>query len=185
MKLRGRHRPVHFRPDEEFADVRVGFEQHGRREQNIVNPNDALFVQLHVVDKRRPAVQREIQRVVQVVIQVRPGADEEVDQPALHHLDDAAAEACGCEGTGNRQRNRRIVLGQQHLVAEDAARLAEPRGVERLESFVDQMVNVGAAARAVVANRLSGEVLLACFARRSGRAVRHKTWRARLCTARG
>ena len=44
---------------------------------------------------------------------------------------------------------------QQHLVGEDAARLAEPRGVERLESLVDQVMDVGAAAGPVVANRLA------------------------------
>ena len=118
-------------------------------------------------------MQREVQRVVQVVIEVRARADEKVDESALHHLDDAAPEARGGERAGNRQGDRGVVLGQQHLVGEDAARFAEPRGVERLKSFVDQMTNVGAAPWTVVADRLAGEVLLACFARGSGRAVRH------------
>jgi hypothetical protein len=74
--------------------MRVGFEQHGRREQNIVKSNDALFARSTSLTKRRPAVQREIQRVVQSD-EVRAGADKEVDEPALHHLDDAAAETAG------------------------------------------------------------------------------------------
>jgi hypothetical protein len=117
---------------------------------------------------------------MRVVIQVRAGADDEVDQPSLHQLDDAAAETGRRQRAGDRQRNRRIVLRRQHLVREDVARFAEPSRVERLESLVDEVVDVGAPAGTVIANRLAGEVVLTCLARRSGRAVRHKAWRAAL-----
>ena len=100
-------------------------------------------------------MQREVQRVVQIVIEVGAGADDEVDQPALHQLHDAAAEPGRRHRAGDRQRNRRVVLGQQHLVGEDAAGFAEPCGVERLKSFVDEVPDVGAAARPVVADRLA------------------------------
>ena len=53
--------------------------------------NHAVLVQLDVVNKRRAAVQGEVQRVVQIVVQVRAGTDHEIDQPALHQLHDAAA----------------------------------------------------------------------------------------------
>ena len=72
------------------------------------------------------------------------------------------------------KRDRRVVLRQQHLVGEDAARLAQPRGVERLKALVDQMPDVGAAARAVVADRLAGQVIRAGFLRRSGRTIGHR-----------
>jgi hypothetical protein len=49
------------------------------------------------------------------------------------------------------------VLFRQHLVAEDAAGLAEPRRVERLKSFVDELLDVLAAARAVIIDGLAGE----------------------------
>ena len=125
--------------------------------QHVVDADDAFLVQLDVVEERRAAVQREVQRVVQVVIEVRAGGDDEVDQPALHHLDDAAAEAGRRQRAGDRQPDRRVVLRRQHLVGEDLARLAEPRGVERLESLVDQLPDLGAAVRPVVADRLAGE----------------------------
>ena len=94
-----------------------------RREQHVVDPDDALLVQLHIVQERRAAVQREIQRVVQVVIQVRAGADDEIDEAALHQLDDASAETGGGQGAGHGQADRRVVLGRQHLVGKDVAGL--------------------------------------------------------------
>jgi hypothetical protein len=42
------------------------------------------------------------------------------------------------------------VFRQQHLVGEDAARFADPGGVERLEPFFDQSPDLGAAAGPVV-----------------------------------
>ena len=48
-------------------------------------------------------MEREVQRVVQVVIEVRAGADHEVDEAAVHQLDDAAAEARGRERAGDRR----------------------------------------------------------------------------------
>ena len=62
---------------------------------------DPLLVQLHVVQKRRAAVKGEVQRVVEVVIQVRAGADHEIDQPAVHELDDAATQSGRCESTSD------------------------------------------------------------------------------------
>ena len=56
-------------------------------------------------------MQCELQRVVKVVIQVRAGRDDEVDEPAIHHLDDATADARGRHRAGDRQADRRIVLG--------------------------------------------------------------------------
>src|SRR6185503_3338670 len=72
---------------------------------------------------------------------------------------DAAAEACRRHRAGDGERDRGVVLGQQHLVREDAAGLAEAGGIERLEPFVDEMPDVGAAARTVVADGLSTQVL--------------------------
>ena len=90
-------------------------------------------------------MQREIQRVVQVVIQVRAGTDDEIHQPAIHHLDHAAADAGRRHGTGDRQANRRVFLGIEHLVGEDAAGLGQSRGVERLKAFIDQVADFLAA----------------------------------------
>ncbi len=111
---------------------------------------------------------------MEVVIEVRAGADDEVDEPALHHLDDAAPKACRSQRARDGEPDGRVVLGQEHPVGEDPARLAQARGVERLESFVDQVVNVGASTRTVVADWLSRQVLLAGLARGTGRAVGHR-----------
>ena len=167
MELRRRDRLVQPGADDEVADVGVGLEQHGRRKQDVVDADDAFLVQLDVVDERRAAVQREVQRVVQVVIEVRAGRDDEVDEAAIHHLDDAAAEAGRRHRAGDRQPDRRVVLRREHLVGEDLARLRQAAGVERLKPVVDQPRIVGAALRPVVANRFAGEELSLGSARAS------------------
>ena len=96
-------------------------------------------------------MQREVQGVVQVVIEVRARADQEVHQPAFHQLDDAPAETGGGERTRDRESDGGVALGREHLVGVDAAGFGEPRRVERLESLVDERAHFGAAAGAVVA----------------------------------
>ena len=159
VQLGGRDRTVQAGAHEEVPDVRVGLEQHRRRKQHVVDANDAVLVQLDVVDEGRSSVQREVQRVVQIVIQIGAGADDEVDEPALHQLDHAAAQTGGRQRAGNGQPDGRVVLGQQHLVGEDATGFAEPRGVECLEPFVDEVPDVGAAAGPVVPDGLAAQMV--------------------------
>ena len=174
MQLGRRDRAVQARAHEEVANVRVGLEQHRRRKQHVVDADDAVFVQLDVVDEGRSSVQREVQRVVQIVIEVGAGADDEVDEPALHQLDHAAAKTGRRQRAGNRQRDGRVVLGQQHLVGEDAAGLTEPRGVEGLKAFVDEVPDVGAAAGPVVPDGLAAQVVGSGFFWCTGRTVGHQ-----------
>ena len=122
VELRGRHRLVQARTDDEVPEVGVGFKQDGRRKQHVVDADDAVLVQLDVVDERRSAVQREVQRVVQIVVEVRPGRDDEVHEPAVHQLDDAAAQPRRRHRAGNRQPDRGFVLRREHSVGEDLAR---------------------------------------------------------------
>ena len=70
-------------------------------------------------------MQREVQRVVQVVVQVGAGADDEVDQAALHQLDDAAAEA----GRGHRAGDVRpmVVSCSGASILSEKIRQASPR----------------------------------------------------------
>src|SRR5688572_4383446 len=103
-------------------------------------------------------MQREVQRVVKVVIEVRTRADDEIHETAFHEFDHAAAEAGGGQRTGYREANGRLVLRREHLVRVDAARLPEPSGVEGLEAFVDQPRHVGAAARPEIPYRLAGQI---------------------------
>ena len=46
--------------------------------------------------------------------------DDEIDQAAVHQLDDASAEPRRRHRAGHRQADGRVVLGRQHLVGEDA-----------------------------------------------------------------
>jgi hypothetical protein len=56
---------------------------------------------------------------MEVVIEIRAGADHEVDQAPLHQLDDAAAEAGGRERAGDGQADGRVAGRRQHLVGVD------------------------------------------------------------------
>ena len=173
VKLRHRDRAVHAGANEKIADVRVGLEQHGRREQHVVNPNDAVFVKDTVIEKRRASVQREIQGVMQIVVEVRAGADQKVDQPVLHHLVDAAAEARRRHRAGDRQSDHGVVLGIEHLLRKNLAGFGETAGVEGLKSAIDQLTNCGSARRPIVGDRLSGQILARTATRRSGSTMWH------------
>ena len=143
MELRARDGAVEPRAHQELPDVGVGLEQYGGGEQHVVNANDAVLVQLDVVGERRPPVQGEVQRVVQVVVEVRAGADHEIDETAVHQLDDAAAQPGGGQCAGQREADGRVVGRIQHPVREDVACFRQPPGVERLEPFVDQRADAG------------------------------------------
>jgi hypothetical protein len=173
VELRGGHRARELRTSEEVADIGVGLEQDRRGKEDVVNTDDALFVQFHVVEKGRAAVQGEIQGVVQVVVEIGAGADDEVDQPALHQLDDAAAQPGRRQRPGDGQADGRVVLGGQHLVGVDVAGFGKAPRVDGLEAAVNQLTDVGAARRPVVSNLLALEELTRSVARRSGRPVRH------------
>ena len=103
-------------------------------------------------------MQREIQRVVQIVVQVSSGTDHEINQPALHEFHHATAQSSWSQSTGDRQSDGRIVLGQQHLVGENPARFAQPGGIEGLKPLINQLPHISAATRTVVTNRPAGQV---------------------------
>ena len=173
VELRGRHRTRHPGADQKIADVGVGFEQHAGRKQHVVDADDPLFVELDVVEKWGAAVEREVQRVVQVVVEVRAGADDEVDEPAVEELDDAAAEPRGGQGAGDGQSDRGVVGRIEHLVGEDVAGLGQAAGIEGLKPAVDQLPDVGAAARPVVLDGFSRQVVGGFVARGPRRSVGH------------
>ncbi len=76
---------------------------------------------------------------MEVVIEIGAGADHEVDQPAVHQLDDAAAEPGGGERAGDGQADGGVAFRGQHLVGVDVAGFGEAPGVERLEAPLDQL----------------------------------------------
>ena len=63
------------------------------------------------------------------------------------------------QGAGDREPDGRVVGRSEHLLGEDVAGLGQPAGVEGLEPAVDQVPDVGAAARPVVLDRFSRKVV--------------------------
>src|SRR5687768_9501985 len=173
VELRRRDGAVHAAARQEAADVLIGFEEHRRGKEDVVDADHAGGVQIAIVQERRSAAQREVQRVVEVVVQVRAGADQEIKQPALHHLDDAAAEPRRRHGTGDRQADGRVVLRREHLVREDLAGFRQPPGVERLEPVVDEPAYRGVAGGPVIPDGPAGEVLARTARGRSGSTMWH------------
>ena len=173
VQLGGRNRTIEARTAEELPDVRVGFHQHARRKQHVVDPDDPLLVQLHIVHERRPAAEREVQCVVQVVIEIGTGADQKIDQPALHQLDNTAAESCGRQSPGDGEPDHGVVLGPEHLVSVDAAGLRQAGRIERLEPIVQQPGDVGAAFRAIVGDGPARQMVGARMTWRSRGAMGH------------
>ena len=166
--------PDNPRSNEKVTDVRIGFEQHRRGKKHVVDPDDPLLVQLDVVEERRASVEREVQRVMQIVVQIGARADDEIDQASLYQLDGAAAETR--RGSARRQPSDRSWCRArgQHFLSENLACLREPAGVERLKAAVDELANFRAAARPIITNRFSGKVVLRlAVARRPGRSVGH------------
>ena len=118
-------------------------------------------------------MEREVEGVMQVVVEVRAGADHEVDEPAVEELDDAAPEPGGRQGAGNREPDGRVVGRSQHLLGEDVARLGQPAGIEGLKPAVDQVPDVAAPPRPVVLDRFSRQVVGGFMARGPRRSVGH------------
>ena len=84
-------------------------------------------------------MQREVQRVVDVVVEVGAGADHEVNRAALHQRDDRAADARRSHRAGDGQADRDVLLRIEHAIGVESRRLVEPAGVIRLERAIHQV----------------------------------------------
>src|SRR4029453_915943 len=161
--------------------VRVGLEQDGRRKEDVVDSDDPILVQLHVVHERRAAVQREVQRIVQVVIEVGAGGNDEVDEAAVHHLDDAAPHAGRGHCARDGQPDRRVVFRREHLARENLTSLGQAAGVERLEPVVNQPRDRRAALRTIVGDGLAGQRLRSRVPGRAWSTIRQWTLLRSVC----
>ena len=159
MQFGRRHGSVDTPSHQEVANVGIGLEEHGRREEHVVDTDDALFIELDVIDEWRTAMKREVQRVMKIMVEVGASTDEEVHQPPFHQLDYAPAKAGRRQGARDCQRDSRVMLREEHLVGKDSTGLTEPRGVERLKPFFDEMPDVGASAGPIVSNGLARQVI--------------------------
>ena len=87
VELGGAHRAVELRRGDQLAVEGVGREQHVVVEEDVVDADDALLAQAGVVDLRLPLAQRHRQPEVGVVVEVRAGRDDPVDEPRLDQRD--------------------------------------------------------------------------------------------------
>src|SRR5262245_1700398 len=96
---------------------------------------------------------------MKVVVQVRARADQEIEEPALHHFDDAATKAGRRHRPSHGQPGRGVILRREHLVRKNLARLRQPSRIERLKAVVDERSNRRMTCRTVVLDLTTGEVL--------------------------
>ena len=131
------HRALELLPRAHLADELVGREQDTVVEEDVVDPDDALVAQLDVVGGRGPAVHGEAECEMGVVIQVRTGRNDPVDEARLHERDEAAHPE---PGRRHRARERHADRGVrlEHALGEELAALAEPARVVGQEGVVDE-----------------------------------------------
>ena len=138
VELVGAHHLLELRPLDDLTHEGVGVEQHVVVEEHIVDADDALIVQFHVIQERRPAVQVHVQTEVQVVVQVGTRRNDPVHIAALHQRDEAAlAQAGRSEGTSQRQADEPVI--GQHLLGEQLGRLAQPAAVVGQHRLIDEV----------------------------------------------
>ncbi len=94
VQLGGRHALLELLRFQHLGDEIVGLEKHLGVENDVVDPDDPFLAEGHVVNVRGNAVQGEAQRTMDVVIEVRPGGDDPVDEARLDERDEGGvAEA--------------------------------------------------------------------------------------------
>ena len=137
--IRG-HRLLEFRPLDDLAHERIRVQQYIIVKQHVVNADDSLVAQLHVVEKGRPGKKVHAESVVEVVVKIRAGRDDPVHKTGLHQRHDRRRSEPGRgERPGERHADR-PVFGE-HFFGEKAAALREARAVVGLECAVDQIAH--------------------------------------------
>ena len=132
MQFGGGHGPLR-ECLEDLAQKAVGIEQHLVEEEHVVDADDARLVQIGIVELEAAAMERIVERVVNVVVEVGAGADHEVYRATLHQGDDAAADASGRHRASDGQADGDILLRVEHALGVEARRLVDAPGVIRLK----------------------------------------------------
>ena len=83
VELGGSHRLGEDVLADQFAVKAVGVEQRLVVEDDIVDPDDRVFAEGEVVEVGPALVERQVEGVVGVVVEVSPGGDDPVDEPGL------------------------------------------------------------------------------------------------------
>ncbi len=118
---------------EDLAQKAVGIQQHLVEEEHVVDADDARLVQIRIVEFEAATVERIVERVVNVVVEVRAGADHEVYRAALHKRDDAAADPSGRHRASDGQADGDVLLRVEHALGVEARGLVDAPGVIRLK----------------------------------------------------
>ena len=139
VQFGGAHFLLKFRQHEHFAQQFVrGHQAVGIRNHHVVNADEVVVAQVGVVELEAAAVDRIIQREVQVVVKIRAGGNDPVHESRLDERDDAgAAEAGGRERTGNAHADGHV--RRKHPFGEKLARFLEPRGIVGEEHLVNDV----------------------------------------------
>ena len=138
MKLRRAHRVLKLCACDDVTEERISLQQDVIVEKDVVDANDALFAQDAIIEIMQAAAHLQANSKMSVVVKIGSCRDNPIDKPGAHQGND-----CGHPQPGRRHRSRhahshRYVVCQ-HTLAEEVARLPEPRSVIRVECFVDQV----------------------------------------------
>src|SRR5579859_699193 len=138
MQLGGRHRALR-EGLKDLAQEAVSVEQHLIAEEHIVDANNTRFVQFRVVELEAATMQGEVERVVDVVVEVGACADHEVDRATLHQREDRATDARRSHRSGDRQADRHVLLRVEHAARVQVSSLAQTPRVVGLKAGVYQV----------------------------------------------
>ena len=138
VELGRAHLALELRREEDLPVEGVGVEEHLVVEDDVVDAHDLVAPERDVVEIRAPPVHREADPEVGVVIEIRPGGDDPVDESRLDERDDARHPQPGrCQRPAQTDADRHVL--REHALAEQLGRLAQPCPVVSEESAVDEL----------------------------------------------
>ena len=84
VKLRARHRSLEFLAGDDFAEKRIGRQQHVVIEENVVDAHDTFLTKHDVRLLGVAAMHRQPQPEVCIVVEIRAGRNDPVDESSLN-----------------------------------------------------------------------------------------------------
>ena len=140
VQLGRAHLFLEFLLDEDPAQDIVGAHEHVVVvEQDVVDADHAIAPQLGIAHKGRPAPQRQVHRVVHVVVEVRAGGHDPVHEASLDQGNyGGAAQTRRSQRSCQAHAHRDPVVGQ-HFFRKQAAAFAQAAGVVGEKGCVDEI----------------------------------------------
>ena len=180
VQLRRGHRPLR-KVLQRVADEGISVEEHFIFEKDVIDADDARLVQIGVVQLEGATMQGEVEGIVHVMIEVGPGAHDEVNRAALHQREDDAPHASGCHRASDGQADGDIFFGVEHHIGIKPRRLVEPARVIGLEGVVNEISGAHLLTQPLRSNAVAGEVVAwglmrLCLASGLGGAFMRAVW---------